>query len=570
MCVRISTAIYSGITAEHWIALGLHAAVLAGLAVAAWIGTRLVRRLRGWLEPLAAGRLGESVKPDAVRSWFNLLQRFASVAVCLVALWGAGHVVGLVRLADHIIDFVLYLIAIIVGARLLTLAGRALSRVCAHVGDQYLAKGKFKSYWGRVKPLLPFGERCFEAAVYVEAAALIVDVFRAARIEGGYGPPIVACIAIFFVTRVIIELAQVLIFEAFGLHKGGSASNQKGRTLVPLLHSTCQYVLYFGAGLLMLQALGLEKYVMPILAGAGILGLGVGLGAQSLVTDVVSGFFILFETQYLVGDYVQIGDAIGVVEAVSIRVTHVRDGRGKLYIIPNGQIKGVINFSKGFINAVVDVKVPTGADLEATFRRMTEAGRRLEGEVRRGAGPYRNPRHRRDGDLGNDRACRNQGAARQAHGDGERVSPPAEDGVRRVGPRRAAQAGGVTDARVLESETQELVYGAEYSRSRDCNMQRLQLALAAWKLWPTTEEASYEYGRLAAELRRAGRDIQQNSGRLTPFFYPALLPCSPEEVTQMCWAAPPRMPGEGPAGPRGEAPWRMTALTCRTGLSERQ
>ena len=79
----------------------------------------------------------------------------------------------------------------------------------------------------------------------------------------------------------------------------------------------------------MLERLDLEQYVMPILAGAGILGLGVGLGAGSLVTDVVSGFFILFETQYLVGDYVQIGDAIGVVEAVSIRVTHVRDAPGQ-------------------------------------------------------------------------------------------------------------------------------------------------------------------------------------------------------------------------------------------------
>jgi len=370
--------LYGQITAEHWIALGIHAGALAGLAAAAWIGIRVVRRLRAWIELRAIARLAESVKPEAIRSWFNLLQRFGSVAVCLVALWGAGHVVGLVRVADHIIDFVLYLIAILVGARLLTLAGRALSRIGAHAGDQYLARGKFKNYWERVKPLLPFGERCFEAAVFIEAAALVVDAFRAVRPDGEYGPKLVQCIGIFFGTRVLIELSHVLLFEAFGLHKTESVASQKGRTLVPLLHSTCQYVLYFGAGLVMLERLDLEKYVMPILAGAGILGLGVGLGAQSLVTDVVSGFFILFETQYLVGDHVQIGDAIGVVEAVGIRVTQVRDARGKLYLIPNGQIKGVINYSKGYINAVVDVKVPTGSDLEATFRRMTEAGRRLK------------------------------------------------------------------------------------------------------------------------------------------------------------------------------------------------
>ena len=83
----------------------------------------------------------------------------------------------------------------------------------------------------------------------------------------------------------------------------------------------------------MLGVLGVDT--RPILAGAGILGLAGGLGAQSLVTDVVSGFFILFENQYLVGDVVRVGDADGRVEAVSIRHTQIRDEQGKLFIIPN-------------------------------------------------------------------------------------------------------------------------------------------------------------------------------------------------------------------------------------------
>jgi small conductance mechanosensitive channel len=126
---------------------------------------------------------------------------------------------------------------------------------------------------------------------------------------------------------------------------------------------------------MMMGALGMQT--TPILAAASFLGLAVGLGAQNLVTDLVSGFFILFESQYLVGDYVQIGDAHGIVEEVGIRLTQVRDGHGKLHIIPNGQIKGVINLSKGYVNAVVDVKAASGSDLETIFRAMTEAGRRL-------------------------------------------------------------------------------------------------------------------------------------------------------------------------------------------------
>jgi small conductance mechanosensitive channel len=367
---------YARITAEQWLDVSLRAAAVIGLAGAGWIGVRVVRRLRAWLEAWVVARIGKTVNPEGIGRWFTLLQRFGSVAVCLVAVWGVGHVVGFVRLADHIIDFVLYVIAIFVGARLLTLAGRALTRIGAHVGDEYLAKGKFKNYWARVKVLFPFGERCFDAAVYVKAAALIAEVLRSIRIGGDWGTPIVKCIGIFFLTRVLIELVHVLLNEAFGLHKPESVHNQKGRTLVPLLQSIAQYVLYFGSAIAMLQILDVNT--TPILAGAGILGLGVGLGAQSLVTDVVSGFFILFEGQYLVGDYVEIGDARGVVEAVAIRVTQIRDANGKLHLIPNGQIKGVVNYSKGYINAVVDVKLPTGSNLEATFRRMAEAGRRLK------------------------------------------------------------------------------------------------------------------------------------------------------------------------------------------------
>ena len=152
-----------------------------------------------------------------------------------------------------------------------------------------------------------------------------------------YGPRVVACIGIFFGCRVAIELAHVLLHEAFGLYDAKGADDQKGQTLVPLLHSVCRYLLYFGAAVVALDMLGVDT--RPLLAGAGLLGLAVGLGAQSLVTDFVSGFFILFEGQFLVGDVVQIGDACGRVEAVGIRHTQIRDAQGKLYIIPNGQIK---------------------------------------------------------------------------------------------------------------------------------------------------------------------------------------------------------------------------------------
>ena len=95
----------------------------------------------------------------------------------------------------------------------------------------------------------------------------------------------------------------------------------------------------------------------PILASAGIAGLAIGFGAQSLVKDVISGFFILFEDQYGVGDVVKIGDLSGVVERMTLRVTVLRNLEGQVHVIPNGNIHTVTVMTKEWARAVVDVTV---------------------------------------------------------------------------------------------------------------------------------------------------------------------------------------------------------------------
>ena len=354
----------------------LQLAECAGLFVAAMMATWLLRRIRPLLQGYVKHLLGPLGSEDAVEHWFVLLERFAVAAVRLGALWQACRAMGLGDLADVTLGVILHVGTILVVARLLILAARVLNRVGVALGDQHLGLGPVRHYWERLHNLIPLGERCFEWSVYIAAGALCIRQIKMFESVAAYGPLVVHCIGIFFATRVIIEMVQVSLNEAFGLYGDGGNVDAKGRTLVPLLHSLCQYVLYFGAGVMMLGHLGMN--IQPILAGAGILGLAVGLGAQSLVSDVVSGFFILFESHYLVGDYVQIGDASGVVEEVGIRNTKIRDAAGKLFIIPNGQVKSVVSYSKGFINAVVDVKVPSGSDLEGVIRAMSEAGRRLK------------------------------------------------------------------------------------------------------------------------------------------------------------------------------------------------
>jgi small conductance mechanosensitive channel len=370
---------FAGMTPEDLLQAGLRGAGLVLLLPVCWAAVRTVRRARHRLEGTASAWLARAGNEADVRHWFSLLEQFAVAAVGLGAAWAAARVLALPAAAVWAVGLVARLVLILAGVRLLPLAARVLLRTAADLGDRHLAAGRPYRYWERVRRLFPFGQRCLEAAVHVYAASLAVRELGFIPVVADYGTRVVACIGIFFGCRVAIELSQVLLNEAFGLYDDRPI-DQKGQTLVPLLQSVCQYALYFGSAVVMLGVLGINTG--PILAGAGLLGLAVGLGAQSLVTDVVSGFFILFEEQYLVGDHVKIGEASGRVEAVGIRHTQVRDAEGRLHIIPNGQIKGVVNASRGYSNAVVELRLPADADLDGVLEAMREAGRRLRRQHR--------------------------------------------------------------------------------------------------------------------------------------------------------------------------------------------
>ncbi len=386
------------LSGAHLLAFGIVLAKLVGLAVGVAIGFRLLRRLRILVEmyvhhhlprhvhPETAlaptgGASGSAQEPDrrvyleeTIRRWFTLLERFAVMLGVVGGLWLAARTVGLTE-ADSWTKLILKVLTYFMIARLLTLACRTLFHVFANVGNRHLDQGHFQRYWERIARLFPLGERCFEAAVWIFAASQCAEALNFIPLVAKFGTGIVQCIGIFFGTRVLIEFLHVFINEAFGMYNEERTEDQKGQTLVPLLESLTRYVLYFGSVLMMLRVFDVDT--TPILAGAGVIGLAVGLGAQSFVADVVAGFFILFENQFLVGDMIQIGDAMGRVEAINIRCTQIRDESGKLVIIPNGQIKTVVNYSKGYVNAVVDIKVPTSSSLERVMRDMGEAGKRL-------------------------------------------------------------------------------------------------------------------------------------------------------------------------------------------------
>lgn len=186
-------------------------------------------------------------------------------------------------------------------------------------------------------------------------------------------------LAILFLACVVYKIGKVLIDRFFNaqIQVKIGVDTRKINTLRALSHSILRYIVYFVTGL---TVLGQFVDTTSILATAGIGGLAIGFGAQSLVKDVISGFFILFEDQYAVGDFVTIGDTTGTVEEIGLRITKIRGFKGDLTIIPNGQIQKVVNYTRGNVLAVVDIGVPYETDIDKAIKVIEDVAKRYAQE----------------------------------------------------------------------------------------------------------------------------------------------------------------------------------------------
>lgn len=141
----------------------------------------------------------------------------------------------------------------------------------------------------------------------------------------------------------------------------GERSKQRAQALGTVLRSVASLVIYLLAGFIALSEFGVD--LGPLIAGAGIAGIALGFGAQTLVKDFLSGIFMLIEDQYGVGDVIDVGDATGVVEEIKLRTTRLRDVHGTVWFFPNGEIRRVGNKSQQWARAVLDIEVAYGTDL---------------------------------------------------------------------------------------------------------------------------------------------------------------------------------------------------------------
>lgn len=146
-------------------------------------------------------------------------------------------------------------------------------------------------------------------------------------------------------------------------------------TLSRVIRYTLNVVIIAVAVLLILGELGVS--VAPLLGAAGVAGIAVGFGAQSLVKDYFSGFFLLLENQIRIGDVIEAGGKVGAVEELTLRYLRLRDYGGNVHYVPNGQITVVTNMSLGFAYAVINLGITHGEDVDRVIRVMREVGTEL-------------------------------------------------------------------------------------------------------------------------------------------------------------------------------------------------
>jgi moderate conductance mechanosensitive channel len=378
---RYTADLIRSITPATWMALVRALAKLAVAIVGLLIGIRVLRRLLRATERKLNQREQPGERQDGLGTFFASLERtIANIGWMLVVVFASilfafpGSVTDVLLVAVRI--YVVLAIGLIV-IRSTAVIVEALDTL----GLRYAERREWRKYYDHLRALLPTFRACLEYALWVGVGSLVLAQLAPMQELAAWGPRVIQGIAIFFAGRVLIELGRLEIEHRMLPAEGLEETERRRRaTMIPLVRSAFGYAVYFGTAILILGLLGFNP--MPFLAGAGLLGLVIGFGAQSLINDVVSGFFILFENIYLVGDMVEVGSAKGVVEAIEFRTTKVRDAEGRVHVIRNGDMKPVINYSKEYGVAIVAVEVPYEADLQRVFASLRQAGQRLRAERR--------------------------------------------------------------------------------------------------------------------------------------------------------------------------------------------
>ncbi|HEX8280001.1 MAG TPA: mechanosensitive ion channel family protein, partial [Chthoniobacterales bacterium] len=360
-----------------WAAIGIGLVKAIALVIAATLGVRLIRRLLLRLQERLKRADRLKGNDQSIEAFFQGLNRIQTNAIWLLvfaftALWlqlpGAFAAYAFMALRVYLIIAFGLLVVKAIAAIIDTLDA---------LTARFASPDNILRFYHDLRGLVPLFRRCLEYAIYVVVAALVLLQIGFIAELAAWGPAVIQIIGIFFLARVAIEICNLLVDRPSPTASQMSELEQQQRaTLLPMVKSFLSAVVWFVAIVLMLNLVGINPF--PLLAGAGIVGVVVGFGAQPVINDVVSGVFILFENIFLVGDYIEVGAARGTVEAIKLRTTRLRDPNGALHIVRNGQLSGIVNYSKNYTFAVVEVGVAYDADLDRVYTLLRSLGEQLK------------------------------------------------------------------------------------------------------------------------------------------------------------------------------------------------
>ncbi|MGK7927257.1 MAG: mechanosensitive ion channel family protein [Spirulina sp.] len=374
-----SLELFRKIPTEFWIALGLGIVKSIGAIIAASIVLRIFNRLVNMVSKYAQNFDGISANDESIAEFFNAFKNnINSASWIAIAILCAQFLILPPVVTKYL--YILLRIYVIVAIGLL------IFKVVAVIIDsldglsvKYSSPDNLLRFYEQLRHLIPFLKRCLEYIIYVIMATLVVQQVEFVANLAEWGPKGIKLIGIVLLSRMLISIIYVLVEELLLKSQDLTPTQQQRRkTITPLVQSISKYFVYFGAGVLMLDTIGVNP--APILAGAGILGLAVGFGAQNLINDIVSGFFILFENYYLVGDYIETDEASGYVEAIELRTTRIRHHHGQVHILRNGDITSITNYSKEYIYAAVDIGVDYNTNLDRVYEIVEAIGYQLQTE----------------------------------------------------------------------------------------------------------------------------------------------------------------------------------------------
>lgn len=188
------------------------------------------------------------------------------------------------------------------------------------------------------------------------------------------GLVLLTCLAILLGVKLVSRAVRKAVDD--GDENVTSEAERRADTLAAVLMNTAKVAVTIVFLLMALSEFGVN--IGPLVAGASVAGVALGFGSQALVKDMISGFFMLMENAYGVGDIISVDDKhVGSVERMTLRVTVIRDGEGRAHYLPNGSIARVVVLSKDFARALVEIDLPYGTDLDRVEDLLRELGQEL-------------------------------------------------------------------------------------------------------------------------------------------------------------------------------------------------